>query len=159
MESDNNEDNISLRVWINRKKRIRPTDMHSDKENIRPTCINKQRQATSHWILWNKLLSELSSTFKRVTFSKSEFLTGTPISDTRYKHFENQNNNPFYSFNGQHDYTLAHYLANLETTKCNFYKFLTNLLMKHNTQNLLYHNTNKLIEKVFTILWEVPDSK
>ena len=59
-------------------------------------------------------------------FTKSKFPSGTPILDTRYEHLENQNNNPFYSFNSQLNYVLAHYFANSETTKRNIHKFLTN---------------------------------
>ena len=76
-------------------------------------------------------------------FSESKFLTSTSVLDTRYKHFGNQNNNLFYSFKGQLDYALAHYVADWETTKCNDDKFLTNLLMKPITKNLLYCNANK----------------
>ena len=76
-------------------------------------------------------------------FSKSEFLAGIPVWDIRYKHSKTQNNNPFYSFNSKPDYTLAHYFADLETTKRNVHKFLTNPLMKLITKNLSYCNTDE----------------
>ena len=89
------------------------------------------------------MLSESFSTFREVTFSESEFLADTPVLDTRYEHLESQNNNPFYLFNGQLDYVLAHYFADLETTKRNIDKFFTNLLMKPITKNLSYCNTDE----------------
>ena len=52
-------------------------------------------------------------------FNKSEFPADTPVLDTRYEHPRSQNNNLFYPFNGQLDYTLAHYFADSETIKCN----------------------------------------
>ena len=84
----------------------------------------------------NRPLCESSSIFRKVTFSESEFLAGTLILDTRYEHPGSQNNNLFYSFNGQLDYALAHYFSNSETIKRNIDKFLTNQLMKPITKNL-----------------------
>ena len=85
-------------------------------------------------------------------FGKSEFLIGTQVLDTRYKHFGSQNNNPFYPFNDQLDYVLADYFAESKTTKHNIDKFLSNLLIKSVIQNLSYCNVNEWIEKLFTIL-------
>ena len=94
-----------------------------------------------------------------MTFSESEFLAGTPVLDTKYKHPRSQNNNPFYSFNGQLDYALAYYFANLEITKRNVDKFLTNLLMKPITKNLSYCNADEWIEKLSAISWGISDDK
>lgn len=47
----------------------------------------------------NGLLSESFSTFREMTFSKSEFPVGTLVLGIKYKHPRSQNNNPFYSFN------------------------------------------------------------
>ena len=94
-----------------------------------------------------------------MTFSKYKFPADTPIFDTRYKHLESQNNNPFYFFHGQLVYALAHYFADLETTKCNFDKFLTNSLMKPITKDFLYCDADKWTEKLFTIPWGILDNK
>ena len=94
-----------------------------------------------------------------MTFSKSEFPTGTPVSDTRYKHLRSQNNNPFYPFNAQLDYELAHYFADSETTKCNIDRFFTNPLIKPIIKNLLYCNANKWMKKLSAISWGIPDDK
>ena len=94
-----------------------------------------------------------------MTFSKSKFLIGIPVSDTQYKHFKSQNNNLFYLFNNQLDYVLAYYFAELETTKCNINRFLTNLLMKLITKKLLYCNADVSMEKLSNIPWEIPDNK
>lgn len=47
----------------------------------------------------NKLLSELSSTFRDIMFNGSKFLDKTPVLDTKYGYTKSQNNNLFYSFN------------------------------------------------------------
>ncbi len=92
-------------------------------------------------------------------FSKSEFSVGTPVSDTRYKHLESQNNNPFYLFNDQLDYALADYFAESKTTKRNVDMFLSNPLMKLITKKLSYYNADEWMEKLSTIPWGIPDNK
>lgn len=119
--------------------------MNDNNEDIRPADIDKQRPATSNWMLQNRLLSELSSTFREVTFGESKFPAGTSVSDTRYKYLGSQNNNLLYSFNDQLDFSLAHYFAESETTKCNMNKFLSNPLMKLITKNLSYRNADEWI--------------
>ena len=94
-----------------------------------------------------------------MTFSESEFSAGRPVSDTRYKHPESQKNNPFYPFNDQVDFALAHYFADSETTKHNINKFLTNPLMKPLTKNLLYRNLDKWMEKLSAIPWVILNNK
>lgn len=69
----------------------------------------------------------------------------------KYNNPRSQNNNLFNLFHGQLDYILNYYFANLETTKHNIDKFRTNLLMKHITKYLSYHNIDKEIEKLFII--------
>lgn len=86
----------------------------------------------------NELLSKLSSTFKKMTFSKSEFPIGTSILNTSYVYPRSQNNNLFSSFNDQLDYIFTYLFAKLETTKHKVNKFLLNSLMKHITKKLLY---------------------
>lgn len=117
--------------------------MDNDKENIRQADIDKQGPVTPNWMPWNGLLIKSSSIFREMTFSKSEFLASTPVLDTRYKYPRNQNNNPFYLFNSQLDYTLAHYFAYLEISKHNVHKFLTNSFMKPITKNLSYCNVDE----------------
>lgn len=69
--------------------------LDNNKENIRQSNRNKQRPATlSNFTLQNRLLNKSSP-----TFSESEFLASTLISDTWYKHFETQNKNLFHPFN------------------------------------------------------------
>ncbi len=75
-------------------------------------------------------------------FSESEFPVGTPVSDTRYIHLRSRSNNPFYPFNDQLDYALAHYFAESETTKRNVDKFLSNPLIKPITKKLSYRNSD-----------------
>ena len=87
-----------------------------------------------------------------MTFNESKFPAGTPVSDTQYKHPGSQNNNPFYLFNDQLDYALAHYFAESETTKRNVDRFLTNPLMKPITKKLPYHNADEWMEKLSYIL-------
>lgn len=76
-------------------------------------------------------------------FNKLKFPVGTPVLDIKYKYLGSQNNNLFYFFNGQLEYILAYYFANLETTKHNIDKFLINLFMKPMTKNFLYCNVNE----------------
>lgn len=97
--SDNNKENISLGALNNSKKKIRPVDIVNNKKDIKLADIDKQRLAISNWMPWNRLLSKLSSFFKKVIFDKSKFLTGTLVLDTQYKYFRSQNNNLFYFFN------------------------------------------------------------
>lgn len=84
-------------------------------------------------------------------FSKSEFLVGRPLSNTRYEHPGSQNDNPFYLSNDQLDYALAHYFTESETTKGNVDKFLLNYLMKPITKKLSYWNVNERMEKLCII--------
>ena len=156
--SDNFEEDISLGASNNGKERIRPRDINNDKEDIRPANLDKQRPATPNWRLRNILPSESSSTFREVMFNESEFLADTLVSDTQYKHPASQNSNPFYLFNDQLDYALAHYYAELETTKCNVDKFLTNPLMKPITEKLSYCNADKWMKKLSYIPCEIPDN-
>ena len=94
-----------------------------------------------------------------MTFSEFKFSAGTPVSDIWYKHPGSQNNNPFCFFNNEFDYALAHYFAELETTKRNINRFYTNSLMKPITKKLSYYNTDKWIEKLCAILWGILDDK
>ena len=99
LPSDNDKEGITPEVFnYGDLKGTRPANIGNNKEDIRPANIDKQRSATFNWTPWNGLLSELSSTFREVTFSESEFPVGRPISDTWYEHAESQNNNPFYPF-------------------------------------------------------------
>ena len=152
LPSDNFEEDISPGASNNGEEKIRPVDIDNDEEDIRPADLDKQRLAIPNWRPQNRLLSELSSTFREVTFSESEFPAGTPVSDTQYEHPGSQNNNPFYPFNDQLDYALAHYFAESETTKRNVDKFLTNPLMKPITKKLSYRNADKWMEKLSDIL-------
>ena len=144
------KEDISLKASNHGKKRIRSACNNND--NIRLANIDQQRPTTRNWTSQNRLLNESSQNFREITFSKSKFPLGIPVLNTRYKHLESQNNNPFYLFNDQLNYTLANYFAELETIKCNINKFLSNLLMKPITKKLSYCNINKSIEKLFAIL-------
>ncbi len=144
LPSDYFAEDISPGASNNNKEEIRPADItDNDDENSRPANIDKKRPTTPNWTSRNGLLSELSQNFREVTFSKSEFPIGTPVSDTRYVHHGSQSNNPFHLFNDQLDYALAHYFAELETIKCNIDKFLSNSLMKPITKKLLYCNADE----------------
>lgn len=76
-------------------------------------------------------------------FSESEFLTEIPVLDARFEYLESYNNNLFYLFNDQVNYTLANHFAKSETTKCNVTKFLTNLLIKPIIKKISYYNANE----------------
>lgn len=84
------------------------------------------------------LSGKLSSIFREMTFNKCKFSAGIQVSDAEYKYAEKQMNYPFYLINDQLDYTLAHILKELETTKGNVNTFLTNLLIKPITKKLSY---------------------
>ena len=140
-------------------EKIRPANRSNNEEDIRSADIEKQRPVTPYETPQNGLLSELSSTFREVTFSKSKFPAGTSVFDIQYKHPESQNNNLFYPFNDQLDYTLVHYFAESETTTRNVKRFLTNSLMKLITKKLSYCNTDEWMEKLSAILWKIPDDK
>ena len=94
--------------------------------------------------------SELSSPLREIRFNKQEFLTGTSISDIKYNYLEYKNDNLFYLFNDQLEYTLAHYFAESETTKDNVDRFLSNLLIAPLIEKLFYQNI-ELIEKLLKI--------
>lgn len=80
---DNNNKDITLKVSNHIDlKRTRPADIGNNKENIRLADINEQRPATSNWAPQNKLLSKSSLTFREITFIKSKFQAGTPVSNT-----------------------------------------------------------------------------
>lgn len=71
------------------------------------------------------LASELSSFLREVRFSKQKFSTSILLSKIKYHHPKLQDNNLFYSFHYQLNYTLAHYFAEPDTTKGNIDKFLS----------------------------------
>lgn len=100
--------------------------LDNKEEDIKLMDINKQRLAVSDLMPQNGLLIELCPTFKKVTFSKSEFLAIMLILDTKYKYPENQNNNLLYLFIDQLNYILIYYFAKSKTIKCNINKFLSN---------------------------------
>lgn len=93
-------------------------------------------------MLLNGLLSELSSTFRKITFSESQFPANILNLDIRYEYLESQIKNIFYLFSDQLDYILVHYFAKLETIKCNIDKFFSILLIKSITEKLSYRNVN-----------------
>ena len=142
LPSDNNKEDISPREYNNSKRRIKLADIDNNKKDIRLADIGNQKPATPNWIPRNKLPSELSSTFRELRFSESKFLAGISLSDTKYRHSGRQNNNLFYPFNSQLDYTLAHYFADLETPKRNVVKFLTNSLIELIGKNFSYCNVD-----------------
>lgn len=76
-------------------------------------------------------------------FNRSKFFVIISILNTRYKYYKSLNNNLFYFFNGQIDYTLIYYFADLKTNKYNINKFFTNFLIKFIIKNLLHYNTKK----------------
>lgn len=97
---------------------------NNNKDNLGLVDIDKQKSATLLVSTsQNRLLSELFSTFRKITFSKSEFSTDSPVLETRYKYLESQKENLYYPFNDQVDCTLAYYFVELETIKCNINKF------------------------------------
>lgn len=85
----------------------------------------------------------MSSSLKKIGFSKQEFPASKPILDLKYHHQGFQNDNLFYPFNGQLKYALANYLAGSKTTKSNIDRFLTNPLITPFTEKLSYQNVDK----------------
>ena len=141
---DNNKEGITPKVFnYGDLEGTKPANIGNNKKDIRSAGINKQKLATLNWTPPNGLLSKLLSTFKKVTFSESKFLAGTPVFDTQYEHLGSHNNNLCYHLNDQLDYTLAHYFVKGETLKCNVNRFLTNLLIKPITKQLSYCNADK----------------
>ena len=61
-------------------------------------------------------------------------------------HLRSKYKNNFYPCKDQLDYSLAHYFAELETTKGNMNKFLTDLLIAFFIEKLFYKNADKLIK-------------
>ena len=84
------------------------------------------------------LKSELSSFIREVRFSEQKFPTNIPVSNIKYDHLKSQNNNLFYPFHNQLDYTLAHYFAEFKAMKSNINKFLFDPLMAPFTKKLSY---------------------
>ena len=83
LPSDNNKEGITPEVSNHGDlEGTKPANISSNEEDIRPADIDKQKPATLNWTPQNELLSELSSTFREITFSESEFPASTPVSDT-----------------------------------------------------------------------------
>lgn len=80
--SDIFEKNISLKILNNSKKKIRLANIKNKKKDIKPADINKKRLAIFNCKPQNRLLSKLSSIFKKKILSEFEFLTSTLISNT-----------------------------------------------------------------------------
>ena len=92
-------------------------------------------------IPWDGLLaSKFSSLLRKEWFTGNKFLAGTPASDIKYNYPGLKYQNSYYLFNDQLDYALAHYFAELETTKGNINKFLSDPLMTSLTKKLFYKN-------------------
>lgn len=73
--------------------------LDNNKKDIRQSDKDKQRPITLfNFTFQNELLNKLSSTIKKVTFSKAKFPAFTAISNTWYKQIEIQNKNLFYLF-------------------------------------------------------------
>lgn len=81
--------------------------------------------------------------FKEKIFSEFKYVVSTPILDIRYKQWESQNNNMFYSLKKNINYALRHHFANSKISKYNINKFFTNFLIKFITKNLLFYNVDK----------------
>ena len=86
LPSDNFKKDINLGVSNNGKEKTKLADINNNNKDIRLADINKQRPAIPSWRSQNRLLSELFSTFRKLTFRKSKFIAGTPVLDTQYKH-------------------------------------------------------------------------
>lgn len=65
------------------KKKFKLANINNEKENFRLVDINKQRSTTSNLTSSNRLLRELSLTFKEIIFSKFVFLAGISVLDIR----------------------------------------------------------------------------
>ncbi len=94
------------------------------------------------------LTSESLSLLREEWLTGNEFPAGTPISDIKYNHLGLQHKNSFYLFKDQLDYALAHYFGDLETTKGNVNKFLSDPLMTPLTEKLSYKNADEWMEKL-----------
>ena len=135
MPSNYFEKDISLKASNNGKKKI---------SGLKDR--NKSRLTTSNSRFQNRLLSKLSSNFREMTFNESKFPASTPVSDIQFECTCSQNNHPFYCFNKQLNYELAHYFTELETTKRNTNRCFTNQMIKLITKKLLYYNTDMEIK-------------
>lgn len=127
-------------------------DQSSDNKSIKNILLGY----TSHDRL---LISKSSSFLREVKFSKQEFPIHKSISNMKYHHLRSQNNNLFYLFNDQLDYTLVYFFVDFETTKDNINGFLSNLLMAPFNEKLFYQNADKQIEKLLDILLGIPNNK
>ena len=97
------------------------------------------------------LTSEFSSLLREEWFTGNKFPAGTSVLDIKYNHLGLKHQNSFYPFNDQLDYALAHYFAELETTKGNVNKFLSDPLMTPLTKKLSYKNADEWMEKLSEI--------
>lgn len=75
---------------------------------------------------------------KEVRFSEQEFPTSKLILNIKYHYLGFWNNNLFYLFNDQLDYTLANHFAKFKVMKDNVNRFLSNLLMFLLIEKLFY---------------------
>ena len=111
-------------------------------------------------IPWDRLLASKSlSSLREKWFTRNKFVAGTLVSDIKYNHSGLKHQNSFYPFNDQLDYALTHYFTELETTKSNVNKFLSDPLMTPLTKKLSYKNANEWMEKLSEIPWGIPEDK
>lgn len=87
--------------------------------------------------------SKLSLFLKKIVFREQKFLASILIFDIKYNYLGSQNNNTFYWFNNQLNYTLTHYFREFKTTKDNLDRFLSNQLMAQIKKKLSYQNVDK----------------
>lgn len=92
----------------------------------------------------NELLaSKLSLFLRKIRFSEQEFFTSIPLLDIKYYYLSSQNDNFFYLFNNQLDYTQSNYFIESKTIKGNVDQFLFNSLIVLLTKKLSDQNSDK----------------
>ena len=149
-EDDNVSDNFGF--YKDEKSTTEMQDIERDHRDLVGENSDTRSCARAGRTSQDRLFESRSpSSLREVRFSEQELPTGTPVSNIKYDHLESKDNNLFYLFHNQLDYTLAYYFAKSENTKGNVNKFLSNQLMVPLTKKLSYQNTDKWMEKLLKI--------
>lgn len=89
----------------------------SKKNSDTRNCITDK--LSRHTLQDRIFASDLSSFLNDVRFHEQEFPVDKSVLEIKYHHLSSQNNNLFYLFNNQLDYTLINYIGKSETIKDN----------------------------------------
>ena len=157
-KDENVSDNFG--PYKDEKSRLKAQDIKGNHKDMVNKCSDTRSRARIRRTFSDGLLGSKSLlSLKEVRFYEKKFPAGILISNIKYNYLRSQNDNLFYLFHNQLDYSLTHYFPESESIKGNVDKFLSDPLMTLHTKKLSYQNTDIWIEKLSEILQGISNNK